>query len=762
MRNSNQELYLHVTAESTFCYDMDLDIPCLYGKGVYTSIAKGRITDIDTTQARELAGVRAVLLAPDIKGTNDFSGFEMDEPCLVDTQVDFMGQCVAIIAARTQEIANQAAQLIRVSYQEQTPLITIDEAIAADSFLYPKPIALTQGDPGGVLHHCHHTIEGVLDSGGQEHWYLETNVALSIPGEQQEMKVYTSTQNPTETQQVVARVLGVSAHQIEVEVRRIGGGFGGKETMANKVASFASLLAQATGQSVYFRFNREEDQFISAKRHPYKSWYRAGFDANGVLQALEMKCYANGGYSRDLSWAVMERSLLHAENSYYIPHIRFEGYACRTNTISQGAFRGFGAPQSMLVIELVMDRIAYQTGVDVLEVRRRNFFGVDPAQANHYSYYGQDCFMNRLHDIEQQIQQSADYINRKQEVAVFNQQNSREKRGLGVTPVKFGISFTNTPLNQAGALINIYIDGTLQLNHGGIEMGQGLNAKIQKIAAKELGVSLDRVKMMPTNTSKVPNTSPTAASTGVDLNGMAAAIAAQTLRGRLARVACSLWQEEGSPSQEQMICFENNQVYDSQHPERSVSFQKLTEIAYWKQTPLSAVGYYSNKSLFCDKSTMKGHPFSYYVYGVAISEVEIDTLTGDSRVIRADIIHDVGHSLDQGIDKGQVQGAYVQALGWATAEDLRWDSRGRLLNISPDTYKIPTISDIPLDFRVALLDDQPNPCAVHQSKALGEPPFIYGVSVWLAIRAAIEAATHRETQINLPAHHEAILLALSK
>lgn len=727
------ENLLHITGESRFVYDMDTELTCLYGKGLFSTIAKGRITRLDTSAARALEGVRCVLTAKDIPGRNDASGFEGDEPCLVEEQVQFYGDTIALVAATSLEIAAAAVRLIEVEYEEQTPVLTIDEAIAAKSYLYPSPCELQRGEPDRELERADYSIEGVVETPAQEHWYLETQCSVATPLEDGEMELCTSTQSPSDVQEVVARVLGRMANQITVKVRRLGGGFGGKETWANKPAAWAALLANATGERVYMRLDRVEDQTISCKRHAYKIWYKAAFDCDGRLRALIYDAYSNGGYSRDLSLSIIQRSLFHAENTYYIPHIRFRGCCCRTNLLTFGAFRGFGAPQSIAAIEQVMDRIAATTGLDAWDVRRVNLFGSDPTQPNHYAYYGQPCLVNRLHDVEQMLRQSSDYDARRRAVEHFNASHQVLRRGIGITPVKFGIAFTNIPFNQGGALMNIYKDGSVQVNHGGVDMGQGITAKMRRIAARELGVTEDRVKVMTTATDKVPNTSPTAASTGTDLNGMAIVAAATQLRERLAVRAAGLLGCEAAD-----VCFSQNQVWCVAREDHRLAFGEVVLAAYLSRIGLSSVGYYKTPDIHIDPTTLKGAPFAYYVYGMAVSEVEVNRLTGDMQILRADILHDVGKSLDPEIDRGQIEGAYLQGAGWLTMEDLVWNAKGRLLNTSPDNYKIPTLQDAPLDFRVTLLEDMGNPYAVHQSKALGEPPFLYGISVLLALNNALK------------------------
>lgn len=755
----NIDNFLHITGESEFAYDMDLgNAGMLYGKVVCSSIAKGEVVSFDIEQARLLDGVEAILTYKDIPGRNDASGFEGDEPCLSEGKISFYGEAIMLIAAKSKKIADKAASLIKINYKEEKPIVTIDEAIEANSYLYEKPISLTRGNPQESFKKAAHCIEGIAECGTQEHWYLETQGAVAFPGEGDEISLFSSTQNPSEIQEVVARVLGIQANMVTVKVKRIGGGFGGKETWACKPGAWAALLAKATGKSVYFFLDRETDQLASAKRHPFKAWYKAAFNNDGVLDGADINCYSNGGYARDLSLSIMERAFLHCENAYYIPNLRFTGRVCKTNLLNFGAFRGFGAPQGIFIIENIIERIAAVTGVDALEVRRRNYFGVDENDPRHYAFYGQPTLCNRLFDIHDKFLSNSRYTAIKSEVKEFNKTSGYSKRGVGVTPVKFGISFTNTGLNQAGALVNIYKDGSVQVNHGGVEMGQGITAKMRRIAAQELGISESRVRVMTTRTDKVPNTSPTAASTGSDINGMAIKQAAAGLRVKLAVKAAELFNSEGMTVHEKDIVFENDTVFPAADPQKKIMFEKLVHVAYWSRVGLSNIGYYATPDIYFNRTILQGHPFAYFVYGLSLSEVEVNMLTGEVQTLESYILHDVGKSLHRKIDIGQIEGAYIQALGWVTTEELRWNEKGKPLNISPDTYKIPTFLEVPRILNVELLEDMENQYAVNQSKALGEPPFVYGISVWAAIKNAIQAYTGSECTLKIPACNEEIIM----
>jgi xanthine dehydrogenase molybdopterin binding subunit len=575
--------------------------------------------------------------------------------------------------------------------------------------------------------------------------------------------VYASSQNPTETQAIVAEVLGIAFNEVEVEVRRIGGGFGGKETQGNHVAAWAALLSGATRQPVKIHLFRDDDQLMTGKRHPFHSFYEAGFDDDGRLLAYSIILNADAGYATDLSRAILERAMLHAENAYYIPDVRIVGRLWKTNNPSNTAFRGFGGPQGMAVIEQVIDRVARYLGKDAAEIREMNFYAEG---TRNITPYGAVITQHRIKDAFSRLMQTSGYRERRREVDAYNREHEFTKKGLSSTPVKFGISFTTSFLNQAGALVNIYTDGTIQVNHGGTEMGQGLHAKILHVAAAELGISPKFIRITNTNTSKVPNTSPTAASSGSDLNGMAVKQAVTVLKERLAEVAAGEFNRRmpDSGCKAEQVIFANNLVSIHGKEGCSISFHELAALARMKQVSLSATGYYKTPGIWFDRDKGKGDPFYYYAYGVSVSEVIVNTLTGQHMVLRTDILQDAGDSLNEGIDTGQVEGGFVQGLGWCTTEEMKWNSEGFQLTHSPDTYKIPTVNDIPEDFRVNLMKNVPNDGTIRGSKAVGEPPFMLAFSVWLAIKDAISAVgDHRiEPEFSLPATAEVILLSAEK
>jgi xanthine dehydrogenase large subunit len=713
----------------------------------------------DLTKAIMAPGVEAVLCAKDIPGHNQMGPVVKDEPCLAEGEVVFRGQAVFLIAAETEEQCRLASRSIHITYEPLDAILTIESAIKNNALLGP-PRTMHRGDAETAMKSAPHTFRGELRTGAAEHWYLETQVALCVPGEGQEISVFSSTQHPTETQTLVAEVLGISRNDVVVEVRRMGGAFGGKETQANHTACWAALLSGATGRPVKIRLTRDDDMIMTGKRHRYLNRYEAGFDNDGRLLALKLEFNSDGGAATDLSFAIMERTMLHADNAYYVPNMSITAKVWRTNLPPNTAFRGFGGPQAMATIETIIDRIARQLNMDSAVVRQRNFYGLD---ANNITHYEQTVEQNRLPMIFDQIMTSSSYNERRAKINAFNAQNEFLKKGLALTPVKFGISFTTTFLNQAGALVHCYTDGTVLVNHGGTEMGQGLNTKIRQIAAAEFGLNLDVVNVSATNTSKVPNTSPTAASSGTDLNGMAVKNAIDVIKSRIVPEMAAIFSNgQRDQSHPESIHFSDGHIFDAQHPDRQMSFGNAMQRLHLRQVSLSASGFYRTPDIGWDKIKGVGKPFHYFAFGMAVSEVLLDVLTGHVTVLRTDILHDVGNSLNPAIDLGQIEGGFIQGLGWCTTEEIVWDDAGRLLTHSPDTYKIPTAQDVPRDFRVSLLERVPNPGTIRNSKAVGEPPLMLAFSVWLAIKDAIAAiADHRfEPEFVLPATNEAILLSI--
>lgn len=751
----------HVTGDSVFINDIQIS-QLLLGKVVFSAHAHARILDIDLSEALKINGVKAILTAKDIPGKNQMGPVIHDEPCLVEKEVTFIGQAIALIAAENEEAATEAARLIRVDYEPLEAILDLETAMAKNNRIDAER-KIERGNADVALKAAPYKFGGTLKTGAQEHWYLETQTSLAIPGEGKEMNLFSSSQNPAETQTIVAEVLGIQKNEVEVEVKRMGGAFGGKETQGNHVAAWAALLANATRRPVKIHLFRDDDQVMTGKRHRFLSNYEIGFDEKGLILAYKVELNADAGSSADLSLAILSRAMLHAENAFYIPDILIRGNAWKTNHPSNTAFRGFGGPQGMAVIENAIDRIARFLKKDAAEIRYLNFY---QKEKNNVTPYGQKVINNHLSRMYEKLILSSDYVKRRKETNRFNRENEFYKKGLSLTPVKFGISFTTAFLNQAGALVNIYTDGTVLVNHGGTEMGQGLHAKIAAIASEELGLSPEMVKVNATNTSRVPNTSATAASSGSDLNGMAVKNAIDILKSRIAEVAAAefVTRFKDDKTIKENIVFENNYLSDKENSIRKISFSEILKIAYLKQVSLSSTGFYKTPGIFFDKEKGQGTPFYYYAFGMAVSEVMIDTLTGMHTLIRTDIVHDVGDSLVEGIDLGQIRGGFVQGVGWCTTEEMKWDGNGNQLTHSPDTYKIPTVNDIPRDFRVEILKDIPNPGTIRKSKAVGEPPFMLALSVWLAIKDAISSVGNHEKEpdFGLPATYEVILLSAEK
>ena len=715
--------------------------------------AHARILHIDTSPCYAFPGVAIAITSRDVPGELDIGAVAPGDPLLADGVVQYVGQMVLAVAADDPEIARQAAQAARIDYEVLEPLLDVEEALRRGELVRDSHCQ-QRGDADAALAGAPHRLQGRLRIGGQEHFYLETQVSSVLPSEDGGMLVYCSTQNPTEIQQLVARVLGVPMHQVAVDMRRMGGGFGGKETQAAGPACLCAVVAQLTGRPAKMRLSRADDMRTTGKRHPFLVDYDVGFDEQGVLQGIDFRLLANCGFSPDLSGAIVDRAMFHADSAYYLGNARVTGHRCRTNLASNTAFRGFGGPQGMLGIEEVMERIARHLGLDPLEVRRRNYYGVAPRNVTHYHQTVED---NLLAELTVELEASCDYQARRAAVRAFNAASPVLRKGLALTPVKFGISFTSGFLNQAGALIHIYSDGSIHLNHGGTEMGQGLHTKVAQIVAETLQVDMARIHISATHTEKVPNTSPTAASSGSDLNGKAAQNAALIIRQRLVGFAATHF--EVDPDE---VEFGNGQVRVG---ERYLSFDELIALAYVGQVSLSSTGFYATPGVHYDREQARGRPFYYYAFGVSCSEVLVDTLTGEYKVLRTDILHDVGDSLNPAIDIGQIEGGFIQGMGWLTCEELVWDAQGRLLTDSPATYKIPTVGDLPADLRVQLVAKRRNPQdTVFHSKAVGEPPFMHGISVWCAIKDALASlADYRvHAELDAPATPERVLWAAER
>ena len=749
----------HVTGRALFTDEQYPAVGMLSLYPVQAPHAHARLTNIDTSAALAAPGVHAVLTAQDIPGENDTGPILHDEPLIPAELVQFHGQAVAWVVADSESLAQQAAGLVRVQYEPLPAIVDIDAAIAADSFHLP-PAKVARGDVEAALARAPLKLEGEVRCGGQDHFYLETQASWAQLDSEGFVQVTSSTQHPTETQIIVARVLGIPAHRVVCKSLRMGGGFGGKETQANSFAAIAALAAWRTGRPVRIKLPRSLDMQLTGKRHPFLGRYRVGFDEQGLLQALAVELYSDGGWSCDLSPPVLMRAMVHVDNAYFVPEVRITGRICKTNLASNTAFRGFGGPQGMLVGEEVLDRVARALGLPPEVVRERNFYRAGATPERNSTPYGQPVVDNYLPALWKQLLRDSAFAQRREESRQFNAANAFKKRGLAITPVKFGISFNKVDYNQAGALVHIYTDGSIQLNHGGTEMGQGLHSKMLVVASRVLGVSIERIRVMVTSTDKVPNTSATAASSGSDLNGQAVKAACETLLARLAPVAA---RKLGADAED--IVFANDRAFVRGAPERGLDFGELACAAHAARVSLSATGFYRTPGLSWDAAAGHGQPFYYFAFGAAVSEVEVCGYTGVHRLRRADLLHDVGTSLIENIDRGQVEGGFVQGMGWLTCEELRWDAAGRLLTDAPSTYKIPTVGEVPEDFRVALFErpEPPTTSVIFHSKAVGEPPLMLALSVREAIRDAV-AAFGDVSQVALasPSTPEAILTAIER
>jgi xanthine dehydrogenase large subunit len=710
--------------------------------------ARGRLISLDVSATRALPGVVAVLTTADIPGKNDVSPSFGDDPLFVESEIGFLGQAVFAVVASTRDIARRAVKLAVMEIEAERPSVTVEDALERAETVLPD-YAFGRGDANAAIALSPHRLEGQFRVGGQEHFYLEGQVALAIPGEDGDMHVHSSTQHPSEVQHVVARVLNIPDAYVVCETRRMGGGFGGKESQATQWAVTAALAARVTGRPCKLRLDRDDDFILTGKRHDFRCDWRVGFDDDGRIQGYSVELLARCGYSADLSGGVVDRAMFHADNAYWMPAAHVGSKRLKTNTVSNTAFRGFGGPQGMLAIEHVMDRIAWATGRDPLDVRYANFY----APGRDLTPFGMEVEeTDTLLGIVRTLERTSDYRERREEIAAFNASSPIMKRGLALTPVKFGISFTLTHLNQAGALVHVYQDGSVHLNHGGTEMGQGLYIKVAQVVAEEFGISMDRVRITATTTAKVPNTSPTAASSGSDLNGMAARIAAGAIKRRMAAHASEAY---GIP--EEQIEFREDRVFIGNE---SLSFTELTKKCVLARVQLSEAGYYRTPKITWNRATATGRPFFYFAYGAACSEVIVDTLTGENRLLRADILHDVGKSLNPAIDIGQIEGGFVQGMGWLTTEELVFDREGRLLTHAPSTYKIPVASDVPADFRVALYPNANREETIYRSKAVGEPPIMLANSVFCALADAVHSVDpSKPVPLHAPATPEAILWA---
>ena len=752
-RVAHESAVKHVTGAALYVDDMPEPRNLLHAAVGRSPVANGVIRSLDLSDVLAQPGVVAVVTLADVPGHTDIGPVFPGDPVLADGAVKFHGQPLFAVAAETLEQARRAALHAKIEIDSQVPLLDPELAIQQNKTVRPVH-HMQQGDALKAIAASPHQLEASLSVGGQEHYYLEGQISMVAPTEDGGMQVWSSTQHPSELQKLVAEVLHLPIGAVTVETRRMGGAFGGKETHAAQWACLAALLARKTGRAVKLRLPRADDMIMTGKRHPFENHYHIGFDEDGRLLGADITVIGNCGCSPDLSDAIVDRAMFHADNAYFLPAARITGHRAFTNTVSRTAFRGFGGPQGMLIIERAMDDIARALGKDPLEIRKRNLYqGPD----RNLTPYHQVVESETLTKLIGELEISSDYWARRAAISQFNATSPILKKGLALTPVKFGISFTVQHLNQAGALIHVYTDGSVHINHGGTEMGQGLNTKVAQVVAEELQVDLDHIHITATRTDKVPNTSPTAASSGADLNGQAARAAARTIRERLVNY---LAESKGVLSSS--IRFANNRVYFG---DSNMGFPELVQQAYMDRISLSATGYYRTPKIHYDRAKAQGRPFFYFATGAAVSEVLVDTLTGEYRITRVDVLHDVGRSLNPALDIGQVEGGFIQGMGWMTTEELRWDDQGRLLTIGAATYKIPTAADVPPVFNVALMENQPNEEAtIYHSKAVGEPPFMLAMSVWSALRDAISSlADYRiSPDLDIPATPERVFWAIQQ
>ncbi len=745
----------HVTGRAEYCDDIAEPIGTLHAYLGLSARAHALIRDLDLTAVRAAHGVVGVLTAEDIPGVNDVSPTgRNDEPIFATEKVEFWGQPMFAVIAETRDAARRAAKLVQVTYEDLPHALDPEAAQRAGMGYVTPPLTLKRGEAAGAMAKAKHRIKGKFRVGGQDHLYLEGHIAFAIPGEDEDVMIHSSTQHPTEAQHMVAHVLGVPSNAVTINVRRMGGGFGGKETQMNLFCAVAAVAAKKWNRAVKIRPDRDDDMSATGKRHDFVIDYEVGFDDDGRIEAVIGDFAARCGFSSDLSGPVTDRALFHADNAYYYPNVLLNSHPMKTNTVSNTAFRGFGGPQGVIVAERIMEEIAYHRGVDSLEIRKRNFYGDNGRDVTPYHQTVEDNIAPR---IMQELEEGADYQARRKAVLDWNAKGGIIRKGIALTPVKFGISFTATWYNQAGALLHVYSDGSVHLNHGGTEMGQGLNTKIAQVVAEELQVDFDKIKITRTTTEKVPNTSATAASSGSDLNGMAAQDAARQIKERLIAFAAERWQTDA-----QNVRFVANAV---EVGSETIPFADFIREAYMARVHLSAAGFYKTPKIHWDRTTGKGRPFYYYAYGAACSEVSVDTLTGEYRVERTDILHDVGRSLNPVLDKGQVEGAFIQGMGWLTTEELWWDDKGQLRTHAPSTYKIPLASDRPRIFNVELAKWSENrENTIKRSKAVGEPPFMLGISVFEALSHAVASvADYKECpRLDAPATPERVLMAVER
>jgi xanthine dehydrogenase large subunit len=745
----------HVAGAAEYIDDMVLPEGALHAYLGLSERAHAKLVEVDLDAVKAAPGVICVLTAEDVPGVNDVSAVGAhDEPLFPTDVTEFWGQPLFAVVAETRDQARRASKLAKVTYADLDAVTNVDAALAAGGKLVTEPLKLELGDVKAGFAAAKHKLTGSMAIGGQDHFYLESHVALAVPGEDDDIVLYASTQHPTEIQHMVSHVLDVPSNAVTVVQRRMGGGFGGKETQGNLFASVVALAAKKLNRAVKIRPDRDDDMSATGKRHDFRCDYEVGFDDDGVISAAEASFAARCGFAADLSGPVTDRALFHADNAYFYPNCRFVSKPLKTNTVSNTAFRGFGGPQGIMGGERMIEEIAYHLGKDPLEVRRANFYGTDDRNVTPYHQVVTD---NIIHQIVDELEESSDYQKRRADILAFNKSSQFIRRGIALTPVKFGISFTATWYNQAGALVHVYRDGSVQINHGGTEMGQGLYIKVAQVVADAFGIPLERIKITATATDKVPNTSATAASSGADLNGMAALDACEQIMGRLAAFLA----EKHEVSTDD-ISFKEGKVLVGR---KALDWDEVIDAAYMARTHLSAAGFYKTPGIHWDREAGKGTPFFYYTYGASVSEVSVDLLTGEYVIERVDLLHDVGKSLNPAIDMGQVEGGFIQGAGWLTTEELVWDEKGQLRTHAPSTYKIPLASDVPRQFNVKLAEWSVNPArTIKRSKAVGEPPFMLAISVVEALSMAVASVADYRIcpRLDTPVTPERVLMTAER
>ena len=743
----------HVSGLADYTDDISEPLNTLYGAIGWSKKAHAKIKKIDLRDVKTSEGVISVVTFNDIPGRNDVGPVFDGDPIFPKSKVEYFGQPLFAVAATSNELARKAVLKAKVVYQDLKPIVTIEEALKKNNLLF-DPRIIKKGDPQNKINKSKNKLKGSFNTGSQEHFYLEGQVCLVVPKEDNNLLVYSSTQHPSETQQIIAKMLKQKSNSITVMVRRIGGGFGGKETNF-MTSAICALLSHKTKQPIKLRLDRDDDIIITGKRHDFYSEYEVGFNDNGKINGLKLKLASKCGMSPDLSYAINERALLHIDNAYYLSDLEVKNYLCKTNTSSSTAFRGFGGNQGMMAIENILDNVARYLKKDPSGIRKINFYGQNKRNITHYGMKIND---NVIQEIFQSLLNKSNYKKRYEKIKKFNLKNKFKKKGIALTPVKFGISFTTIHLNQAGALVHIYTDGSVHLNHGGIEMGQGTHTKIAQLVANSFGLPFEKVQISSTNTSKVPNTSASAASSTTDLNGAATLNASDKIKSNLNNF---IKKKYNIFSKIEPV-YKNENIYFGN---RSFKFKEIIQEAYLNRISLSSSGFYSTPKINFDKQKFKGRPFYYFCYGAAVTEVTIDTLTGENIVDRVDIVHDAGNAINPALELGQIEGGFVQGQGWLTIEEIVWDNSGKLKTFSPSTYKIPAISDTPKKFNVEIFKKGSNvENVVNKQKTTGEPPLMLAMSVFFAIKDAIASVSNYEKipKLDAPATPEKILMSVNQ